>query len=117
MFREFQQLDNPERDAQKGFGLGLAIAQGLAATLDSKINVRSIVGRGSVFSFELPQSDAAVIEDLPSNVDISQFHGQNVIVIDDDERVRVSMHSLMETWGCHCTVSYTHLTLPTILLV
>jgi len=31
MFREFQQLENPERDAQKGFGLGLAIAQGLAA--------------------------------------------------------------------------------------
>jgi len=102
MFREFQQLENPERDAQKGFGLGLAIAQGLAATLDTKIQVQSAVGKGSVFRFELPRSTAAVIEDLPKNADIESFKGQNVIVIDDDERVRISMHSLMESWGCMC---------------
>lgn len=102
MFREFQQLKNPERDAQKGFGLGLAIAQGLAATLDSKIKVHSIAGRGSVFSFELPRSTAAVIEDLHRTTDVSSFNGQRVIVIDDDERVRVSMHQLMENWGCEC---------------
>jgi signal transduction histidine kinase/CheY-like chemotaxis protein len=102
MFREFQQLENPERDAQKGFGLGLAIAQGLATTLDSKIEVQSILGRGSVFSFELPRSNASVIEDLPSDTRITEFNRQKVIVIDDDERVRLSMHSLMESWGCEC---------------
>lgn len=102
MFRAFQQLENPERDAQKGFGLGLAIAQGLAATLDTKIEVRSIVGKGSVFSFELVRSSATVIEDLPSDADVSEFNGQRVIVVDDDERVRVSMHHLMESWGCDC---------------
>jgi len=102
MFREFQQLENPERDAQKGFGLGLAIAQGLAATLDTKIKVHSVLGRGSVFSFELPRSTAAVIEDLPKDANITSFKGYNVIVVDDDERVRVSMHSLMESWGCKC---------------
>jgi len=102
MFREFQQLENPERDAQKGFGLGLAIAQGLAATLDTKIKVHSVLGRGSVFSFELPRSTAAVIEDLPKDTNITSFKGYNVIVVDDDERVRVSMHSLMESWGCKC---------------
>jgi len=102
MFREFQQLENPERDAQKGFGLGLAIAQGLAATLDTKIKVHSVLGRGSVFSFELPRSTAAVIEDQPKDANITSFKGYNVIVVDDDERVRVSMHSLMESWGCKC---------------
>jgi signal transduction histidine kinase/CheY-like chemotaxis protein len=102
MFKEFQQLENPERDAQKGFGLGLAIAQGLAATLDTQINVQSILGRGSVFSFELPRSNVSVIEDLPSDTKITEFNGQKVIVIDDDERVRVSMHHLMESWGCEC---------------
>ncbi|MBL4671134.1 MAG: response regulator [Arenicella sp.] len=102
MFREFQQLENPERDAQKGFGLGLAIAQGLAETLDTKIKVQSILGRGSVFRFELPRSTASVIEDLPIDSNITEFDGQKVIVIDDDERVRLSMHSLMESWGCRC---------------
>lgn len=102
MFRAFKQLKNPERDAQKGFGLGLAIAQGLATTLDTKIEVRSRVGRGSVFSFLLPRSNATVIEDLPSNTNVSEFNGQKIIVVDDDERVRVSMHNLLESWGCEC---------------
>lgn len=102
MFRAFQQLENPERDAQKGFGLGLAIAQGLAATLDTQIKVRSVLGKGSVFSFELARSSATVIEDLPSDTDVSEFNGQRVAVVDDDERVRLSMHSLMESWGCIC---------------
>ncbi len=102
MFREFQQLENPERDAQKGFGLGLAIAQGLAETLDTTIKVHSVIGKGSMFGFELPRSNVAVIEDLPNNADVIDFQGQTVVVIDDDERVRVSMHSLMENWGCIC---------------
>jgi signal transduction histidine kinase/CheY-like chemotaxis protein len=102
MFGEFQQLANPERDAQKGFGLGLAIAQGLAGTLDTQIKVQSVLGRGSVFSFELPRSSASVIEDLPIDVEITEFSGQKVIVVDDDERVRLSMHRLMESWGCYC---------------
>jgi len=102
MFREFQQLENPERDAQKGFGLGLAIAQGLAATLETRIKVHSVLGKGSVFSFELPRSTAAVIEDLPKNAENNNFDGHKVVVIDDDERVRISMHRLMENWGCAC---------------
>jgi len=73
LFREFKQLDNPERDSQKGFGLGLAIAQGLAATLDSKITVNSILGIGSVFRFELPRSTASVIEDLPPSIGLSLY--------------------------------------------
>lgn len=102
MFREFQQLDNSERDATKGFGLGLSIAQGLAKTLDSEITVRSVPARGSVFRFELPLSKAAVIEDLPKNTSMTDFQGQLVVVIDDDQRVRESMHNLMLSWGCKC---------------
>ncbi len=102
MFREFQQLENPERDATKGFGLGLSIAQGLARTLDSKITVRSVYNQGSVFRFEIPRSSAAVIEDLPRNTNKEDFKGQSIAVIDDDRRVRESMHNLMVSWGCRC---------------
>lgn len=100
MFREFQQLDNSERDATKGFGLGLAIAQGLATTIDSKITVHSQEGKGSVFRFELPRSTADIIPDLPSSSQEIDFSGSTVFVIDDDERVRTSMRSLMRSWGC-----------------
>jgi len=102
IFSEFKQLDNPERDAQKGFGLGLAIAQGLAKTIDTEIVVKSRLNKGSVFSFKLPISSAQVIEDIPSDSAAVDFSGRTVLIIDDDPRVRASMHNLMLTWGCEC---------------
>jgi signal transduction histidine kinase/CheY-like chemotaxis protein len=102
IFSEFKQLHNPERDSQKGFGLGLAIAQGLAKTINSNITVQSKLGRGSVFRFELNASDAQVIEDIPENSAPINFSGQSVVVIDDDSRVRASMKNLMLSWGCEC---------------
>lgn len=103
IFSEFQQLDNPERDSQKGFGLGLAIAQGLAATINTKITLESTVDQGSVFRFELPASNAKVIEDIPDNINPINFSGQSVLVVDDDASVRASMQSLMQSWGCICS--------------
>lgn len=102
MFREFQQLENSERDATKGFGLGLAIAQGLAKTIDSKITVHSRIDKGSVFRFDVPKSTAHIIPDLPRSSKIINFTGRTVFVIDDDSRVRTAMHSLMQSWGCKC---------------
>jgi len=101
IFREFKQLKNPERDARKGFGLGLAIAQGLAKTLDTQITVHSVVSKGTVFRFELPASDAEVIEDLPEHLAPTDFAGRSVLIIDDDPRILASMHNLMLSWDCN----------------
>ncbi len=54
IFEEFHQLDNPARERSKGLGLGLAIVQRLADLLGHKIDVRSRVGAGSVFTIEVP---------------------------------------------------------------
>ncbi|MFT4636159.1 MAG: signal transduction histidine kinase/CheY-like chemotaxis protein [Chitinophagales bacterium] len=99
IFKEFQQLRNPERDGKKGFGLGLSIAQGLAKTLNSKITFNSIKGRGSVFRVQLPKSNAAIIEDLPAHFRPSRFDGLTALIIDDHKRIRDIMKTLMQTWG------------------
>ena len=39
---------------------------------------------------------------MPLNVTTDNFQGQKVVVIDDDERVRLAMHNLMTGWGCEC---------------
>lgn len=59
VFNEFYQIDNPERDAAKGLGLGLAIVARLGQVLDHKVTVRSKPGRGSVFSITLPLAEPA----------------------------------------------------------
>ncbi|MGB7650273.1 MAG: CHASE domain-containing protein [Gallionella sp.] len=54
IFHEFQQLNNPERNRDKGMGLGLAIVQGLARTLTHALTLRSIPAQGSVFRISVP---------------------------------------------------------------
>lgn len=54
IFQEFQQLNNPERNRDKGMGLGLAIVQGLARTLSHRLTLRSIPAHGSVFRISVP---------------------------------------------------------------
>ena len=54
IFEEFHQLDNPVREHNRGFGLGLSIVQRLGNLLGHSIDVRSRIGKGSVFAVEVP---------------------------------------------------------------
>jgi len=102
IFREFHQIGNPERDRQKGFGLGLAIAKGLADTMEVKLSLNSKTDSGSVFRLFLPEAEISVVEDIPKNRVTSRFDGKCILVIDDDESVRLAMRELLLSWGCDC---------------
>jgi signal transduction histidine kinase len=103
VFKEFHQLGNPERDRRKGLGLGLAIVQRLAQAMHAQVEVRSRLGRGSVFRLWLtPWRGALVDEAVASTHDGASLAGRRVLVVDDDEPVRLGMQSLLASWGCHC---------------
>jgi len=103
VFKEFHQLGNPERDRRKGLGLGLAIVQRLAQAMHTQVEVRSRLGRGSVFRLWLtPWRGALVDEAVASAHDGASLAGRRVLVVDDDEPVRLGMQSLLASWGCHC---------------
>jgi PAS domain S-box-containing protein len=106
VFREFHQLGNPERDRRKGLGLGLAIVEGLARTLGHKLSLVSIPGRGSVFRLALPTAtDPAMAAELAPLLAKSQRLDMRVLVIDDEESVRVGMLHLLHSWGCDCVAA------------
>ena len=103
VFREFHQLGNPERDRNKGLGLGLAIADGLARALGSTLTLASTPGRGSVFRLALPTAHGVLVRDeaegtLPPLLQLDA----RVLVIDDDAAVREGMSQLLRDWGCAC---------------
>src|SRR5262249_31125002 len=54
IFREFYQIENPERDRSRGLGMGLAIVQRICTLLGHPLEVRSRVGKGSVFRLVVP---------------------------------------------------------------
>jgi signal transduction histidine kinase len=56
IFDEFFQLRNPERDRNKGTGLGLTICKRLVDAMEGRLEVQSTPGKGSVFTVTLPAS-------------------------------------------------------------
>lgn len=54
IFDELVQLDNPERDPEKGLGLGLAIVRKSAELLGHPLTLCSRVGQGSRFAVSVP---------------------------------------------------------------
>jgi len=59
IFEEFTQLSNPERDREKGLGLGLAIVDRLSRLLKHPIGLVSSPGNGSRFYIDVPVADPA----------------------------------------------------------
>lgn len=110
IFREFHQLANPERDRQKGLGLGLAIVQGLLAAMDLSISLASREERGSVFRVRLPRAAmparaAATAPAAPAWSDPAaapSLAGLRILMVDDDHLSRVVLAELLADWGSHC---------------
>ncbi len=102
VFREFHQLGNPERDRNKGLGLGLAIASGLARTLGHRLTLSSTPQRGSVFRLVVPIAIAPSIRKNSLVFSKENLIGVRALVIDDDEIVRTGMLPLLRNWGCEC---------------
>ena len=103
IFREFHQLGNPERDRNKGLGLGLAIVDGLRKVLNCELSLCSRPGRGSVFRLAIPVSaESEPTERRALARAPAQPLGLRVLVIDDDATIRTGMVELLHTWGCTC---------------
>jgi len=100
IFTEFYQVANPERDRSRGVGLGLAIVKRLTALLGHPLSLRSRAGHGSVFTLDLPLSDAAVDSTNLAAVEVSDVAASGLIlVVDDEATIQMAMRSLLEGWG------------------
>lgn len=117
IFLEFRQLSNPERDRNKGLGLGLAIVRRTADLLGHPLELRSRPGRGSVFAITLPlgevesetgfetgsdtplSSPADVDPDTDDDADKQRSQGHLIFIVEDDADNLHGLRLLLETWG------------------
>jgi signal transduction histidine kinase/CheY-like chemotaxis protein len=100
IFQEYFQVDNPERDREKGLGLGLAIVRRLVNLLNCPLNVSSELGRGSCFSVLIPLArDVDVALDPPKPSEPLEKGRGLIAVIDDEAQIRDAMSALLEAWG------------------
>lgn len=106
IFEEFHRGRTAAPDGEIGLGLGLSIVQRLAEALEHPIRLRSTVGRGSVFSVEVPRCAAPSHAPAVTSVEAGRA-GQGwgladalVLVIDDDRDVREATVELIGHWSC-----------------
>ena len=100
IFREFYQVDNPQRDRDQGLGLGLAIVERTARILEHPIAVRSRLGRGSVFCVLVRYGDPSQVRRAAPTAAMLPLAGCNVLVVEDSREIREAMTVLLEGWGC-----------------
>jgi two-component system, sensor histidine kinase len=103
IFQEFFQLSNPERDRSKGLGLGLAIVERMAKLIGTRVRLRSVLGKGSVFYLTVPLGSAArvVRERSEAAEALTQpLTGAFVVVVDDEGPILEGMRGLLAGWQC-----------------
>ncbi|SIS41103.1 PAS domain-containing hybrid sensor histidine kinase/response regulator [Neptunomonas antarctica] len=108
IFQEFRRLNPQDQGRDKGLGLGLAIVDKISSVLRHPINVRSIEGKGSVFSVEVPYGELALYSAVPEyrQQTISDcLRGAHIWVIDNDQAICEGMQTLLEGWGCYVTTA------------
>jgi two-component system CheB/CheR fusion protein len=108
IFEEFHQLNNSARERSKGLGLGLAIAQRLADLLGHKIDVRSRLGAGSVFTVEVPLGRPEVVEVPPPSRKETQetiSSRGTVLIVEDDPAVLEMLQMLFDAEGHRAVVA------------
>ena len=104
VFREFSRLESARRSAP-GLGLGLSIVERIARVLEVEIGVRSSVGKGSVFSVDMPglarmAPSEATAARAPKASAQQSLAGLVVCAIDNEPSILDGLSALLGGWGC-----------------
>ncbi|HYG86863.1 MAG TPA: ATP-binding protein [Azospirillum sp.] len=100
IFEEFHQVGNAERDKAHGLGLGLSIVQRLAGILGHPVEVRSELGRGSVFSIRVPLATTYTVEAAAEHTTaVALPNAKLVVLVDDDAIVLLGLRASLEEVG------------------
>ncbi len=101
LFEVFVQGDTSDTRRYQGTGLGLSIARHLLRLMGGTINMRSRVGNGSTFFFDIPAEplEGAIERDRHSGVPLFRFDAR-ILLVEDDPVSRHVIQKLLAQHGC-----------------
>jgi two-component system, sensor histidine kinase len=107
IYDEFYQIGVPTNTSRDGYGLGLSIVQRLVKLLNLSLDVRSEVGKGSVFSLSLPFGSSASGAVRVASHELAASQPQigkvSVLLVEDDPAVRDATRMLLKAEGYRVT--------------
>lgn len=102
IFKPFVRLGDNKKPVP-GFGMGLAIVNGILRVLKGNIQIQSTVGTGTIVTLRLPVKvgDNALLEHTVPLMKISGNTTSNIrlLVVDDNEMACASLATLLENFG------------------
>jgi CheY-like chemotaxis protein/anti-sigma regulatory factor (Ser/Thr protein kinase) len=99
IFKEFERLEETAASV-RGLGLGLSIVERIGKVLGHQVDLRSVPGKGSIFSVRLPRAAPGVVESAPVSVPAGRIAGLTVLCIDNERSVLDGMRVMLSGWGC-----------------
>jgi len=105
IFQEFKRLKTSTVAFRNGLGLGLAIVDKIAKVLEQPIKVKSVIGKGSMFSIQVPLGKAdqipTVSEKYSNILQNTTLTHCKIWLIDNDVNICDGMANLLAGWNCH----------------
>jgi PAS domain S-box-containing protein len=103
LFEDFVQADASTSRRYAGTGLGLAISRRLVELMDGKIDVNSVEGEGSVFSFQIPlvpaTSTSGLVAPSKSDGDWQASEQLDLLIAEDNELNQLIINALLAPLG------------------
>ncbi len=102
IFDSFEQGSVQINREYGGTGLGLTIVKSLLGLFESKINLKSTLGEGSTFFFELQlKTDENALEEVPFEltVDDFEFEGLHILIVEDNKINQVITKKMLNKKG------------------
>ena len=109
IFDEYHQVDNAARERSRGLGLGLSIVKRLGDLLGHSVQVRSAMGKGSVFAIDVAQQlqHPGGQAHLPDQSNSTNEHRTGtILIIEDDPEVCELLEALLKADGHHVVTAH-----------
>jgi two-component system, sensor histidine kinase len=111
LFNPFTQVDSSSTRRFGGTGLGLSISRRLVELMGGQLDVRSVLGEGSAFSFTVPlgeassQSAAPIAANEPRSLTTGLDLPAKVLVVEDNPVNQVVARRFLQRLGCDATIA------------
>jgi len=103
VFQEFYKVDRQDGNRSDGLGLGLTVTQRLCDLLHHPLELRTRVGRGSMFRVRIPRGSPRALRDsvlaLPVSDDAS-LDGSTILILDSRRDMLDALEPVLRRWGC-----------------